>query len=308
MRGDHLSELCDLVEIANLITGGIVARGGWRSQSPITEPIKFFAVVDGHATLHADDVDGPVSLAAGDVAILTGRTWMDLAGGPEPRIPIGPTSDFAAPPFTARTPGDDVVLGGCIRLNDAGRSLVAGSFPPVAVVAAHAADPHGLRDLLRRLLDEATTARPGAAFAVRQHAQLLVLGLLRAYAGQQDLPPGLLRLHADDRLLPALDLMHGRPAHPWGLDELSQAAAMSRTTFAERFRETSGMPPLTYLTQWRMLLARRMLRDPDVTVGEVARAVGYGSESAFSTAFKRVVGESPLRYRTRRRAVAGVAA
>ncbi len=59
MRGDHLSELCDLVEIANLITGGIVARGGWRSQSPITEPIKFFAVVDGHATLHADDVDGP---------------------------------------------------------------------------------------------------------------------------------------------------------------------------------------------------------------------------------------------------------
>ncbi|MDP4512040.1 helix-turn-helix domain-containing protein [Nonomuraea turcica] len=59
------------------------------------------------------------------------------------------------------------------------------------------------------------------------------------------------------------------------------------------------VPPLTYLNRWRMLLAQRALRDGDVRVGSLAVELGYASESAFSTAFKREVGESPLRYRFR---------
>src|SRR5918999_495370 len=89
------------------------------------------------------------------------------------------------------------------------------------------------------------------------------------------------------------------PGKPWGLQELARAAAMSRTSFAERFRTVAGVPPLTYLNRWRMLLAQRALRDRDVRVGSLAYDLGYGSESAFSTAFKREVGESPLRYRYR---------
>ena len=84
----------------------------------------------------------------------------------------------------------------------------------------------------------------------------------------------------------------------WRLEELARAAAMSRTSFAERFRTVAGVPPLTYLNRWRMLLAQRALRG-DVRVGSLAFDLGYASESAFSTAFKRVVGESPLRYRYR---------
>jgi AraC-like DNA-binding protein len=84
-----------------------------------------------------------------------------------------------------------------------------------------------------------------------------------------------------------------------GLNELARAAAMSRTSFAERFRDVAGMPPRAYLNRWRMMLARRALRDADVSVGSLATDLGYASESAFSTAFKREVGESPLRYRYR---------
>jgi AraC-like DNA-binding protein len=76
---------------------------------------------------------------------------------------------------------------------------------------------------------------------------------------------------------------------------------MSRTSFAERFRAVAGMPPLTYLNQWRMLLARRALRNSDVRVGSLASELGYSSEASFSNAFKREVGESPLRYRYRAR-------
>ncbi|MQY37612.1 RCS-specific HTH-type transcriptional activator RclR [Streptomyces sp. RB17] len=91
--------------------------------------------------------------------------------------------------------------------------------------------------------------------------------------------------------------MHADPAHPWQLEELARAAAMSRTTFAVRFRQAAGVPPLTYLQNWRMSLAARALRQDAVPVAELARSVGYSSESAFSNAFKRTVGVAPRRYR-----------
>jgi hypothetical protein len=73
--------------------------------------------------------------------------------------------------------------------------------------------------------------------------------------------------------------------------------AMSRTSFAERFRAVAGVPPLTYLSTWRMQLAQHALRGGDTRVGPLAIELGYTSESAFSNAFKREVGMSPLRYR-----------
>jgi AraC-like DNA-binding protein len=300
---DHLTELCDLVGVDGFITGGIVARGGWHAHSPINDPIKFFAVVGGHLRLVTDGIDEPIAMTPGDVVILAGRSWIEFTAGESPRAEVGPESDFTAPPFTTRTADDDVLLGGCVSLNDAGRALLGASFPPVTLIRAADVDAHGLRDVLHRLLDEATQGRPGAGFAIRQYARLLLLGLLRAYAGQSDLPAGILRLQADERLRPALDLMHAEPARNWVLDDLARASAMSRTSFAERFRGTAGMPPLTYLARWRMLLAQQALRERDARVGELATMLGYGSESAFSIAFKRIVGESPLRYRSRWRSL-----
>ena len=72
---------------------------------------------------------------------------------------------------------------------------------------------------------------------------------------------------------------------------------MSRSTFAVRFGDAAGMPPLTYLTNWRMELAKRALADGNTSVDEIARTVGYASDSAFSHAFKRVTGSTPTAHR-----------
>jgi AraC-like DNA-binding protein len=309
MPGDRLSEVFDLVEVSSVLTGGVAARGGWRSRGPLTDPVKFFAMVSGRARLSTDGVVEPVELEPGDVAILTGRSWVAFEAGDEPRREVRPEPDFPSERFaTADRAADDVVVGGCVNLNEAGRALLLGTLPAVAHVRASAADSDRLRSAVLRLFDEATGDRIGSAFATRQYGQLLLLEVLRTYVGQADLPPGLLRLLTDERLRPALGLMHAEPARAWGLEELARATAMSRTSFADRFREVAGVPPVTYLSRWRMLLAQRALRDGDVRVGELAAELGYGSEAAFSTAFKRVVGESPLRYRlrVRDRAVAAV--
>lgn len=113
---------------------------------------------------------------------------------------------------------------------------------------------------------------------------------------------GWLRVLADERLRPAVRLMHEEPGKPWRLEELARESAMSRTSFAERFRDVAGVPPLAYLNAWRMQLAQRALRDEQTRVGPLAYELGYTSESAFSNAFKREVGMSPLRYRASARA------
>jgi len=300
MAEDQLSEVFDLVEVRGVLSGGAVGRGRWVSRAEVEVPLKFLAMVRGRATLTVDGVDEPVELAPGDVAILTDRSRLELSGGggPGPAREIVP-DEVDLDRLAAAGPGTDVLLGGRIDLTPTGRALLVRALPPVAHVRASAARATNLRASLERLFDEATGGRIGAAFAIRQYGQLLLLDVLRAYVDQADLPPSWLRLLTDDRLRPALAAMHAEPARSWSLPELARIAAMSRTTFASRFRAVAAMPPLTYLNHWRMMLAQRALRDGDVAVGQLAYRLGYGSESAFSTAFKRAVGESPLRYRRR---------
>lgn len=300
MADDQLSEVFDLVEIRGLVSGGLAVRGPWVSRGELRDRLKFFALVAGRVRLTADGA-GPVELEPGDVAILTDRTWLRLEGGSGdgPRREVQP--EERRPLAGADREADDILIGCRVDLNPAGWALLAGALPPVAHVRATAATATHLRGSLDRLFEEVAGDRIGSAFAIRQHGQLLLLEALRAYVGQAELPPGWLRALTDERLRPALRLMHAEPGRRWGLPELARAAAMSRTSFAERFRTVAGVPPLTYLNRWRMLLAQRALRDDDVRVGSLASDLGYASESAFSTAFKREVGESPLRYRHRLR-------
>ncbi len=302
MASDQLSEVFDLVEVRGLLSGGFAMRGLWVARTTLGEPLKFIAMVSGRARLTTDGIDGPIELEAGDVAVLNGRSWLELEGGTGdgPRREIVPEPGFPSTGLVGAVTGsDDVVLGGRIDLTPAGQALLLQALPPVGHVRGSAAAGGNLRGSLHRLFDEVTANRLGSAFAIRQHSQLVLLEVLRAYIDQAELPPGWLRVLADERLRPALRLMHAEPGKSWGLEELARAAAMSRTSFAERFRTVAGVPPLTYLNRWRMLLAQRALRDGDVRVGSLAFELGYASESAFSTAFKREVGESPLRYRHR---------
>lgn len=308
MIEDRLSEVFDVVEVSSVVTGGVAARGGWWSHGPLHDPVKFFAMVAGHARLTTDGSPDPIDLREGDVAVLIGRSWVAFEAGDEPRREIQPESDFSTVGFAAADrSSDDVLIGGCIELNQAGRALLLGAMPPVAHVRASDPGTERLRHTIARLSEEATGDRLGSAFAMRQYGRLLLVEVLRAYIDQSDRHLGLLGLLADQRLSPALALMHGEPGRAWQLEELARAAAMSRTSFAERFREVAGMPALQYLSRWRMLLAQRALREREVRVGELAEQLGYSSESAFSTAFKRRLGESPLHYRRRARASSAAA-
>jgi AraC-like DNA-binding protein len=95
--------------------------------------------------------------------------------------------------------------------------------------------------------------------------------------------------------------MHDDPARRWTVRSLAESAAMSRTAFSLKFKEMVGISPIGYLTRLRMLLAADKMSTRGDSISRISSSVGYDSESAFTTAFKRVMGCSPREYRRRRR-------
>lgn len=128
---------------------------------------------------------------------------------------------------------------------------------------------------------------------------ILVQAVRSWIAGQPDDGGGWLGALRDRRVGQALGLMHRSPGDAWTVATLADAVAMSRAAFAARFTGLVGEPPLAYLTHWRMSLAASWLRDGDLGVMEIAARVGYGSEAAFSKAFKRRFGVAPAAFRRR---------
>jgi len=299
MTGDPFSDILKFTSAQTMVTGGFTAGGAWALRFPAPEKIKFFAVVKGDCWMRLEGEDEPVHAHTGDVLLLASRRSFILA------------SDLSVPPLDAMAvfsgckiaqlgDGKDFShIGGHVLLDQASGRLLADVLPPWMHIQASSPQATILRWILDQLVREQADGQPGASLASAQLAQLLFIQVLRAHLQTSSLmPAGWLRALADPRLALALRLMHGDPGRDWHLEELARAAAMSRTSFAFHFRQTAGVAPLTYLTQWRMHLAERALREEDTPVAVLARSLGYTSESAFSNAFKRATGTAPKRYRT----------
>jgi AraC-like DNA-binding protein len=287
---DPFSDILRFTRAESLVTGGFTAGASWAIRFPAPDKIKFFAVVKGSCWVRIEGEEEPGQVRAGDVGLLAAPRSFVLS------------SDLETDPVDAMTvfqgrknnmahlgKGEDFsYLGGHVLLDPASRALLADALPPWIHVPAGSVQAAAFQSLLDQLVREHTSNLPGASLASDHLAQLLFIQILRAHLNtSKTLPVGWLRALADSRIAPALRSIHSDPGRAWGLQELAKKAAMSRTTFAVHFKAAAGVPPLSYLTAWRMRLAERALRDEDMTVADIARSLGYTSESAFSNAFKR---------------------
>ncbi len=310
MAADPFSDILKLTNAETVVSGGFTAGGSWAIRFPAPDKIKFFALVKGNCWLLIESQEAPIRVEAGDVFLLSAQRSFVLAGDLA-AVPVDATGLFTGTVYrTAKLgDGDDCIqIGGHVRLDPATGWLLADVLPPLIHVKATSQQATVLRWLLDQLISERAAELPGSSLASAQLAQLLFVQILRAHMeASGPLAAGWLRAVGDDRLAPALRLMHGDPGHAWQLEELARAAAMSRTTFAQHFKMVAGVSPLAYLTKWRMRLAERALREESIPVSALAGELGYTSESAFSNAFKRVTGNAPKRYRTAARAASASA-
>ena len=148
------------------------------------------------------------------------------------------------------------------------------------------------------LIGETDAPGPGNRAVLARLAELLFVEVLRwqfRYAAQGQ--GGWLAGLQDPQIGRVLSLMHALPDRSWTVSELAKEAGMSRAAIANRFVELVGQSPIQYLAAWRMHLARNLLRESTLRIGEIAGRVGYDSEPAFNRAFRRLVGSPPATWR-----------
>jgi transcriptional regulator GlxA family with amidase domain len=153
-----------------------------------------------------------------------------------------------------------------------------------------------LTGILAMIDAEATAVRPGQQAVLSRLLEIVLIELLRTpemLPGQQR---GMLTGLTDPQIASALRAFHADIRRSWSVASLSAEARMSRSVFSQRFASLTGQPPMTYALHWRMAVACDALRFSGRSLDEIALAAGYGSASAFSTAFTRTVGRPPVRF------------
>lgn len=299
MPVDPLSDVLSLLKPHTYVAGGFDLRDRWSIQFDPHTGIKCYALLSGSCWLASEGLLEPVRLEAGDCILLpNGRRFCltnDLALRP---IPFGELQrvEWQGGIVTLGGGGETLILGGHFAFTGAHADVLLGAMPPVAHLRDNS-DKMNLRWALARMRQELAEAQPGSVLVAQHLAHMMLVQALRLYlSGLAGRHVGWLFALADPQLAAAISAMHAEPGARWTLPALAEKAGMSRSSFARAFRTTVGTSPIEYLARWRMLLAGTRLTDGNQPVSAIAMSLGYDSESAFSTAFKRVMGCSPRAY------------
>lgn len=304
---DPLSDVFNLLKIESVLSARLEGEGPWALRFPAYRHIKFGGVIEGARWLWIEGSSERVKLDAGDFYLLTdGRPYCFASDLKAPvqdgnQIMVDHLCEDGIVRFGTGTP-TTAGAGGRFVFDEEMSGWLLELLPALIVIRSNLPQARALQPVLDLIRLETEAVRPGAATVAASLASIVLVNILRAHLATDAPHAGWLGALADSKIGEALRLMHGDVTRHWKVADLAAAVAVSRTTFSERFRARVGLPPLEYLTRWRMTLARHALKIDSKTLASVAAMIGYESETAFGLAFKRMFGESPGRYRARVRA------
>jgi AraC-like DNA-binding protein len=314
-----MDALSDVLRVARL-SGGVFLHaeffGPWcvaaRMSPELCAPflsaashlIPYHYVVEGELSL-ALEGEAPRRLRAGELILLP-RNDMHLMG-----------TDLTLPPVNVQKivmPAEGTGLNsirqggggpvtrlicGFLGSESARGNPVLATLPAVVTIRVEEAGPADwIRSTFQFAAGEIAAGRAGSGTVLAKLSELLFVEAVRRYA--ENLPEGYTGWFAglrDPIVARALALMHSDIARDWSVDELGRQAGLSRSALAERFTRLLGMPPMQYLSQWRMHVAAQSLRSGGVSLARLAERVGYESEAAFSRAFRKAFGSAPATWR-----------
>lgn len=291
-------ELLDRVLTSTSIASDIFFAGSpcgeWRMSNAGTAGIgaTFHLVLGGSAWLHdGKDAAGSHELTAGDFVFLP-RDSLHLLTHAASRPAIRDTMIAAVRPAADAGSEPVIVCGKLLLDSDTQRFLLA-PLPDILVIpTGDDALPSIVPDIVTLMWNEVRSPRRPLTATLSRLADVLVVQVLQFAVQERLAASGVFAGLADPQLRRAIAGVIDTPEHPWTVDSLASAAAMSRSAFAARFISVVGSSPLQFIRDWRMRLARILLREGS-SVAAVAAMVGYDSEVAFAKAFKRLMGVGP---------------
>jgi len=319
MSLDTLSEVLRAVRLKGAIFFSIDGSAPWLAETPPAREIgpylmpgaghvMEYHMVTAGAAYGATEGEPPVRLETGDVIVFPQGDPHVISSGPGMRGTIDyrpfETARACPLPIGLRLDGGGAerarVTCGFLGLDARPFNPLLAALPRVLHVPGLGAEDAGFASLVRLRWPNrrpggraARPCWPGCPSCCSSRWCGATPTRCRRRAG-----PGLAGLR-DESVGRVLGKLHERPAHDWTLEELARQTGQSRSVLAERFTQFVGVAPMQYLAQWRMQLAATLLTSSSAGLAEIAAQVGYGSEAAFSKAFKRTVGASPAEWRRR---------
>ncbi len=299
---DPLLQIFSLLKVDHRHPARLDTGGDWALRFPGSSHVRFGAAVRGTCWLAVEGAPEPIHLQAGDGYLLTRGQPYTMASD------LGLPTEEGAPLFRQQRSlvrygdsDDTSLVAGRFTFDELSSELLLEVLPPIVHLRAEGAGSV-LQAAIHMLDHETRERRLGASLVTHHVAQIMLVQSLRQIADSPHRPAmGWLAALADPRVGAALQLMHEQLDRRWTVNDLAREAGMSRSIFALRFKQLTGSAPLDYLLHLRMRMACQALQTGERNVAEVAYEAGYHSESAFSNAFKRVMGVPPKTFRAPRR-------
>jgi AraC-like DNA-binding protein len=301
---DQLSEVFSTLRIGS----GIYFRADLRGEFAVAVPadnrlIRFHHVRRGQCLIGLEGREEWVELREGDMAIVPNGATHILADRSH-RKPV-PLADIIASGALGEdgvlTAGDgegrvELLCGFCRFDEDIDHPVVAHLPELVVLKTADIGHEPWIVSTLRLLELEADLGGQGMNGVLGRLLEILFIQTVRReMAGSAG--SGYMAALADPNLSKALLAIHRAPETDWTISALAREAAMSRARFSARFTEMTGVPPIRYLTTWRLMKARHMLRETDLSIGEIALRCGYASLASFTRRYTAAFGLGPGAYR-----------
>lgn len=292
---DPLAQIVSLLQLNAAFSKLVEGAGRWRVRRAEAGQLFYCVVLDGACRLQSED-QAPIVLQPGDFVLIPSATAFTVSSieqippsrGDSVPIEIGPGLFRLG---KQEDPADVRLLLGYCDFGSTDAALLVKLLPALI----HVRDEARMTVLVQLVNEETRAERPGSEPILTRLVEILLIEALRLTSSGKA-PAGLLRGLADNRLAVALRQMHADPTRQWTIAELATEAALSRSTFFDRFRDAIGISPMEYLLAWRMALAKDMIRRKVAGMSEIATRVGYSSASTFSVAFARHVGLPPTAY------------
>ncbi len=265
--------------------------GRWAVDTSGEARATFHLVTRGGAWLHLPGRSNSIALRGGDLVVFphdAPHTLSHSEAPPTPDIPLNQPE--CGEPDGATT----TLICGFFAFDPQRWNPLLNSLPAAIVLRAEeTADTAFMDALMRAIAYECNSGLPGGPVVTDRLAEVLFIHVVRTHMHQSDLTDGYIAALGDRQVSRALQAVHESPGDNWSVERLASLVGMSRSAFAQHFQRLVGMPPMQYVTCWRMQRALGDLQEARAPVMAVAERFGYASEAAFAKAFKRHFGYGP---------------
>ncbi|MEH6631740.1 MAG: AraC family transcriptional regulator [Halopseudomonas aestusnigri] len=307
ISNDLLSDVFSTLRIQSQLYFKTDFKGNYAIEIPQEQRrIRFHLVLQGQCWLTPKGEE-PLLLSEGDLALVPDGIAQVLSHDENVDFPtpVSLSSAMGAGNFTdgvfsyGNGDGGCRLLCGFCQFDEALDHPVLINLPPLLVVQQKdlGREPWTAATL-RLLLLEAELVGQGGRGVLARLLEIILIQVVRRLTLQTDASnKGFIAALSDLQLSKALNAIHQQPQNTWKVSSLAEASGMSRARFSEKFTRLVGMPPIEYLTLWRLMRARFLLSSTALSMDEIAELCGYASVPSFSSRFKRQFGEGPGAYR-----------